>query len=178
MKLSSELFNQISRSFGEPPARGPEELIERGSVRIGLAGQAIIIPCPARCGRRPVSVAVRDLSSTGVGIIHTQRLEPGEQFILRLPQGTHGAATATVLCTVVHCQPLALGVYALGARFADLIEASATTAPGGASRGRPPAMHVGALADAFRDQSHGRLTAEEAEQLREVEERLSRLQEQ
>jgi PilZ domain len=178
MRLSAELFHQISRSFGEAPQRGPEASNERGEARIGLVGRATIIPCPQRCGRRPVSVAVRDLSSSGLGVIHTQRLDPGEQFILRMPSGTRGATATAVLCTVVHCQPLALGVYALGARFADVIESAATSAPGSTAPKCPPTMHVGSLAEAFRDQALGGLSAEEAEQLREVEERLSRLQEQ
>jgi hypothetical protein len=174
MRLSTELFNQITRSFSEALHRGSAASDDRGEVRAGLVGQAIIIPCPARCGRRPVSVAVRDLSSAGLSVIHTQRLDGGEQFILRLPPGARGAA---VLCTVVHCRPLALGVYALAARFADLIEGSATRATGDTPSEHPPTMHVASLADAFCDQALAGLTAEEAGQLREVEERLSRLQE-
>ncbi len=170
MKLSSELLNHLTLSLGGGSA--PEYAGEhRGDPRLGLIGRAMIIPCPARCGRRPVSVAVRDLSAAGIGIVHTNRLERGEQFILRIPAAAGGSPTSAVLCTIAHCRPVGLGVYMIGAHYAGLIDpVHAPTA------NKPVVLPLESMVTAFRQQAADGLSEDEAEQLRQVEARLSRLQ--
>lgn len=170
MKLSNELLNHLTRSIGDGSANEFEGE-HRGDPRLGLIGRGVIIPCPARWGRRPVSVAVRDLSAAGIGIIHTHRLEQREQFILRIPAGHVATLANAVLCTVAHCRPVGLGVYMIGAHYAALIDpANAPTAS------KPEPLPVESMITAFRGQIADGLSEEEAEQLRQVEARLSTLQ--
>jgi hypothetical protein len=176
MIVSAELFDQTSRSFVSGSAHMPEQLDMRSDVRVGLVGRAVIIPCPARCKRQPATVALRDVSAAGLQVIYTQRLESGEQFILCMPPAAGGAPPEGVVCTVVHCQPVALGIYAIGARFAQKLGlASADNSSGRSARGGP-AMNVDGLAEAFRDHAVAGLNPEEHEQLRQLEARLGRLQ--
>jgi hypothetical protein len=170
MKISTELFSHLTRSLAEESGRRGEGEA-RESNRIGLIGRGTIIPCPARCGRQPVSVAIRDLSPVGIGVVHNQRLEQGEQFILRVP-ALEGQTTSTaVLCTVVHWRLVGSAVYMIGARFAGLIQ------PAGSYAGhKPVALPVESMATAFRRQAADGLSEDEAEQLRQVEARLGRLQ--
>jgi hypothetical protein len=172
MKISTELFSHLTRSLGEGIAR-EADAEERGSARIGVIGRGVIIPCPARCRRQPVSVAVRDLSSTGIGVMHSQRLEQGEKFILRVPAVPGQSAGTAVLCTVVHCRPVGLGVYLIGAHFASLIQPAAA-----ADENRPVSLPTASIATAFRQQTADELSEEEAEQLRQLEARLNLLQSQ
>lgn len=170
MKLSNELFDHLTRSIGDE-ASGEFEGEHRGDPRLGLVGRGVIIPCPARCGRRPVSVAVRDLSAAGIGIIHTHRLEQREQFILRIPAVPGVLSASAVLCTVAHCRPVGLGIYMIGAHYAGLIDPA--HAP---TTNKPVPLQVESMVTAFRQQAVDGLSEEEAEQLRQVEARLSGLQ--
>jgi hypothetical protein len=141
----------------------------RTDSRVGLLGQAIIIPCPARCGRKPVSVAIRDLSPLGIGVIYDQQLDPGEQFILRVPGQSQTSPTA-ILCTVVYCRSLTPAAFSLGARFVGRVESGNSAAS--------PRLDSGSMESMtrmFQQQAAAGLSQEEAEQVREVEERLRRL---
>jgi hypothetical protein len=170
MKISTELFSYLTRSLSEGSGRR-DEAEARDSARTGLIGRGVIIPCPARCGRQPVSVAIRDLSSVGIAVVHNQRLVQGEQFILRVPALDGQNISTAVLCTVVHWRLVGSGVYMIGARFAGLVQ------PTGAPAGHKPlAIPVESMATVFRQQAADGLSEDEAEQLRQVDERLGRLQ--
>jgi len=168
MKLSSELLAHIAHSLENSPS---DHVVaeHRGEARTPLLGQATIIPCPARCGRRPASVAVSDLSPLGIGVIHDQRLDSGEQFILRVPGDRRSSPTA-FLCIVMHCRPIGPGAFALGARFAGRIEQG-----NAATSERPDPSSLDSMTHAFRQQAAAGLSQDEAEQLRAVESRLSKL---
>lgn len=168
MKLPTNLIQEMTRScFGEPTTGTAEQ---RTESRHAVPGHALVIPCPARFHRRPVIAAVRDLSTAGIGLVHSQRIENGEQFILRMPLERGPIA---LLCTVTYCKPVALGIYALGAFFAREINSNATTAPTDAQiPSAPPAMGVVEMSEAFSRSAAGGLSPEESEQLKQMEERL------
>jgi hypothetical protein len=166
MKLSAELFHHLSRSLSDQPS-DHLSAENRGDPRARLLGRAVIIPCTERCERKPVSVGVRDLSPTGVGVIHDQRLDQGDQFILRVP-GQKQSAPPALLCTVMHCRVIGPAVFCLGASFAGRIE------PGqNASMERLDPASLDSITQVFRQQAALGLTEAEAAQLREVEMRLS-----
>ena len=62
-----------------------------------------------------ITAWVRDLSRGGIGIMHTQRLEPGTQFIVTLPRMDGGPER--LVCQVVYCADGAPDLYSIGAQF-------------------------------------------------------------
>jgi hypothetical protein len=56
-------------------------------------------------------VLVRDLSTTGAGIIHSGRLKLGAKYLLEIPRPGQQALSAIV--TVVRCQEIAGGLFNL-----------------------------------------------------------------
>jgi hypothetical protein len=168
MKLPVNLIQELTRRCFADPATGTVE--QRSESRHIVPGHAVVIACPARFDRRPVIAAVRDLSTTGIGLIHSQRIENGEQFILRMPLERGPIA---LLCTVTYCKPVALGIYALGAFFVREINPNATTAPTDSqSPSAPPAVGVVEMSEAFSRGAAAGMTPEEREQLQQMEERL------
>jgi hypothetical protein len=117
MQLSGALFEQITSSLsGEPSARadGSDGAQRRREPRVGVRAQVTVIPLTDSFAAAPFEVPVRDLSAGGIGFIHTSKIGLDEQFVVLLPEGRQSVA---VLCQVAYYQPLADGVYGVGARF-------------------------------------------------------------
>jgi hypothetical protein len=77
-----------------------EQKEKRKSKRMRRDGKIQIVPCARGTLGIPVLVRLRDLSATGIGITHTQRLDVGSQFIIRLE---NGGQLKTLLYTVRRC---------------------------------------------------------------------------
>jgi PilZ domain len=111
MRISAEMFEAITTSI-----RGDSRDEKRKEPRVGLSGKVfIVVPSPST-DRKPKLVAVRDLSAGGIGIIHNEKLEPGQQFNLLLKYEQIGLLKE-IICTVRWSRSLGSGLYAIGAKF-------------------------------------------------------------
>lgn len=157
MKLSDNLFREVIKGLKLPDGR---------AQRVPLVGRATIIPCTPHHGNRPAAVVVRDLSPTGIGIVHLEELQAGEQFIL-CPPGLNARDPRLIMCSIVHCEPLEHGLFGIGATFVKTL----TAGPGDF-----PVLPVEGLVTAFRREAAAALQAlEEGDaQFGKIEERMSR----
>ena len=105
------MFEAITKTI-----RGDTRGEKRKDPRVGLSGRMIIIPLPPAVNRKPVTVAVRDLSAGGIGILHNEAFKEGQQFNLLLKY-ENNAETRLILCTVRRSQPVGADRYVIGASF-------------------------------------------------------------
>jgi hypothetical protein len=111
MKISAEMFEAITASI-----RGEARHEKRKSPRVGLSGKMTIMPLPPAKNCKPVLVPVRDLSATGIGILHSEDLQMGQQFNLVL-KSERTAKTRVILCTVRWSLLAGPDMYSIGASF-------------------------------------------------------------
>ena len=118
MSLPAELFSEITDSItivgheeGAQGARRPQ--------RYQLRTHVTLLPWndPANA----VSVRIRDLSTDGLGVLHSQRMSLDDQFVICFPRGEK---TVLALYTIVYWEPLSENLYAIGAQFEQLVEQS------------------------------------------------------
>jgi len=125
MNLPDDLYRQITEAItvvGEDNAADPGD---RRSPRVKLCTQVSLYPWTSPADS--FSVRIRDLSTGGIGILHTQRLPLDSQFVVRLPRaGSNGPLL--LLYTVVFWEPLAENLVTIGARFERVIAESELTA--------------------------------------------------
>ncbi|HET6251312.1 MAG TPA: hypothetical protein VFE47_26750 [Tepidisphaeraceae bacterium] len=114
MDLSAEQFIQIVTA---PPAQptADETPDQRRTPRTGLRTRAAIIPLGENAHPAAITIEVRDLSASGIGFLHEQKMALDEQFALVLPRTND--TPSVVLCSVAFWQPLARDLFAVGARF-------------------------------------------------------------
>ena len=62
-----------------------------------------------------VTVILQDLSSTGMGVLHSHPLDLGKQFQIPLQRGF--SESLSLVCTVVRCEQLDEGLYSIGLEF-------------------------------------------------------------
>ena len=117
MDLSAEQFSDVIHAHAADLARSASD--KRRRPRTGLQMQATLLPLCETPDHGPLTVQVRDLSSSGIGFLHSQKLSLDEQFALVLPR--EGDAPSLVLCEVAFWQPLARDLYAIGARFVRVL---------------------------------------------------------
>jgi len=65
---------------------------------------------------RKYSVLTRDISQAGIGLLQSIALQQGQEFVLSLPR-QHGKPHLFFVTVVMHCRPLADGLYGLGCEF-------------------------------------------------------------
>src|SRR5438874_12176736 len=113
MLISPEVFDAVVAAIRRQ-AKVADVSERRKTPREPVVGQAIIIPCGPRPKRIASIVEVRDISPDGLGIVHTEPLNVGENFILYLSSTTEPKA---ILCTVTRWNPLGQRFFAIGAAF-------------------------------------------------------------
>jgi hypothetical protein len=126
-EISAEAFESIIRSL-RSDARVGRGSDKRKTPRVGLSGRVTIIPCSPNSDRNPVVAMVRDLSTTGIGLAHSNPLVVGEQILLRFA-ATHMEPAKTILCTVTHSHTVGERLTTTGARFIKDIEIATPPAP-------------------------------------------------
>ena len=123
MELTARQFADMVNHLKGPSRFGGEQ---RRAPRVERQSRIAIVPVADGQPRTPVDVDVKNMSSRGLGFVHTRKLKPGSQFLVNLsPQGS---APVEMLCTVVHCDPAGKGVYAIGAEFTCLAPTAGATA--------------------------------------------------
>jgi hypothetical protein len=63
----------------------------------------------------PISVVLADMSTSGLGILHSTPLRVGDQF--QIPLTRELAEPLTLICTCVRCEKLDEGLYSVGFEF-------------------------------------------------------------
>jgi hypothetical protein len=97
-----------------------EGLERRTYPRIPL--QKCMAVIPFRDGQEGdlLEVWMRDISQGGIGLVHTEPMHRGDEFLVHLPQGER---MLKVRCRVTYCAPLfgqaGNGMYGIGARFVE-----------------------------------------------------------
>lgn len=174
MKLSDAMLEKVTVSLqeGVNPSVGSER---RREPRTAFNGRATIVRCDDAARRTPLSVRIRDLSASGVGIHHSEELQNGDRFILLLPPAMAAVAKG-VLCTVTNCRPAPAGGFDIGAMFTNLLrptnEAAFTaSSPPAVSQ---PTLPVHQVIEAFRTQLKGVLSDEELRVIQSIEDRVRR----
>ena len=91
----------------------------RRSPRREVNKTAELIVCPASSRTAPIKVNVRDISSTGVGLIHNEPLPLGQKYVVREPSII--PRSQPCLYTVVRADPAGEGKYSIGLHASHLI---------------------------------------------------------
>jgi hypothetical protein len=118
MDLSAEQYKEIIQSL---KAHGWERrnAEQRNQPRVGLRSHLSIRPQLADGAAQKASkVWLRDLSPTGIGIVHSQLLEEGTEFVAEFPTFNH--RKLSVLYSVAHCHPLSKSLFNIGGRLKGL----------------------------------------------------------
>ena len=115
MQLSAELYRQIVKSLRSDP-RSSRNLEKRIAPRVGLRSKLTIArKIPGSSAAPQLAVWVRDLSTSGIGIVSAEPLPMKSEFVALLP-GALGESMSIVY-TVVHCKEQAKNLFAIGATF-------------------------------------------------------------
>ena len=106
---------------------GVAQANRRKTARIRRDGTMFLMPCRQGVLGQPVQVRLKDISSGGIGIVHTQAFDAGSQFVIQLPQP--GGLTKSLLYTVVRCEASAGGPFSIGAELACVLRSDAGAEP-------------------------------------------------
>jgi hypothetical protein len=114
IELSADQLGQLSavlRLAGSRTVpserRRTQRLDVRASVSIAMVNDGESGP--------PIAMRIRDLSPRGVALLHTEPMQPGQQFILTLQRGD--GPPVEILCTVVHSLAGKGRLHTIGAEF-------------------------------------------------------------
>jgi hypothetical protein len=91
---------------------------KRRSRRIAGTGKLKVIPCARGILAPPIDASLKDVSSSGIGLVTKRRLELGTQFIVQLPGP--GGAVKTLLYAVVRCDT-SCGLSSVGATLTNVL---------------------------------------------------------
>ena len=115
MQLAQGLFQDITGR----PDHGPYPLKDerRVSPRIPIGMRGKIRTQNQTSDAWPVTVMVRDISRQGIGLLTTDEISPGKEFMLKLRIKDEGAVQ--IPCIVTRCERGGLGEthFVLGAMF-------------------------------------------------------------
>jgi hypothetical protein len=116
MSLPAEIFADITDSI---TIVGHDEAAagNRRTPRVHLRTHVQLLPWNNPSDS--ISVRIRDLSTDGLGVLHSQRMALDEQFVIAYPRCDE---TVHALYTIVYWEPLAENLYAIGAQFERLID--------------------------------------------------------
>jgi hypothetical protein len=121
MHLSAEQYKEIIKSL---KSHGWERhnSEQRIRPRVGLRSQLAIRPRSSGVASpRALQVWLRNLSRSGIGIVHSQGLDEGTEFVAEFPGYNH--RNLSVLYSVAHCKPLSKALFGIGAKFKGLLAA-------------------------------------------------------
>ena len=91
----------------------------RRSPRREVNKTAELIVCPASSRTAPIKVNIRDISATGVGLMHHEPLPLGQKYVVREPSII--ARSQPCLYTVVRADRMGEGKFSIGLHASHLI---------------------------------------------------------
>jgi hypothetical protein len=117
MELSAELFEAtLHRIKGDGGTGGVER---RTTPRVGLRCAVKLLPVKNGTMGAGIAVWTRDISRSGIGVMSSKRMKPGDHFVLTLAS-TETKSTVVLYCTVRNCEALVRGIFAIGLSFEAL----------------------------------------------------------
>jgi len=121
MTLPPEIFDEITRSVTIVGHESDQEKEHGGRLTPRFQLRTHVTLLPWNDPSNALSVRIRDLSTDGLGVLHTQRMSLDDQFVVCFPKGEE---TILALYTIVYWEPLGENLYAIGAQFDHLLEQS------------------------------------------------------
>ena len=85
----------------------------RRAPRVGLRAKVDMVTSPEHPAT--AQVWIRNISLSGVGLLHNRKLAAGDTIVLRFP--TADRTLLSVPCEVIHCQSIPNQFFRIGARF-------------------------------------------------------------
>ena len=70
----------------------------------------------------PFTVRIEDFSPTGVGLVHNAPLDPGSEYLIKVPRPNY--QDLIVLLTVARCKRLEDGTYLVGLELSSVLDRS------------------------------------------------------
>jgi hypothetical protein len=120
--LPAEQFKEIIRSL-RSDGQGRRSLEKRTGPRVGLRARLTIRRHRGGVlSKNSILVWLRDLSVEGIGLVHSQVLDDGEEFIAEFP--LRNQQNLNVLYRVVHCKMLSKNLFCIGARLVRMLDES------------------------------------------------------
>ena len=116
MELSAELFHQIVEALKSDSSR---ERDKRSAPRVGLRAMVTILP-PLGVRAPAERMRCRNLSASGIGLMHNKELRCGTEFVACLP-ATGMSKPVHIACTVVHCRKLSPDLFSIGGRIVRVL---------------------------------------------------------
>jgi hypothetical protein len=119
MDLDENKFTTILHALqASEPAQSVDE--RRIYPRIPMQKCLAVIPYKEGQQGDVMEVWMRDISRGGIGLVHNQPMQRGDEFLVHLPEHD---AEAKVRCRVTYSAPLSgkssQGLYGIGARFIE-----------------------------------------------------------
>jgi hypothetical protein len=116
MKLTVQDFAEVVAVLrGEQSDTSAQE--KRRAVRMAVQSKLIVgVLKDEETISRTFSVLSRDISLAGIGLMQSVALQQGQQFVIGLPRKDPKPPLLFVT-TVLHCRPMADGLYGLGCEF-------------------------------------------------------------
>jgi len=112
MKLSAETFYQLLASLQAGACCGLDDL--RNEPRVEAIGHAKVTS-RSTAGEETFVVGVRNLSRSGIGLIHVQPLAVGQELNLLLP--TVDDPNNYITYKIVRCARIGAKLFSIGARL-------------------------------------------------------------
>ena len=114
MPLALQDFNAVLEELKGPGANGAGHE-KRRAVRTEV--QAKVLVAPVIHGRVGTAFTdlTSDISATGLGLVQSIPMARNQHLLVRLPRKNR--KPLYILCWVMHCRPLAHGLFALGVEF-------------------------------------------------------------
>jgi hypothetical protein len=116
MTLSAEMFQQIVEALRSDALSDRDK---RTAPRVGLRAQVLVLPPPG-VRAQPQRMRCRNLSASGIGLLHTREMRLGTEFVVRLA-AAGVAAPVHIACLVVHSQKQGPDLYSIGARIVRVL---------------------------------------------------------
>jgi hypothetical protein len=118
--LPAEQFKEIIRSL-RSDGQGRRSLEKRTGPRVGLRARlSLRIHRAGVLSKNSILVWLRDLSVEGIGLVHSQPLEDGDEFLAEFP--LRNQQNLNVLYRVVHCKMLSKNLFCIGARLVRMLD--------------------------------------------------------
>ena len=117
MELTADMFKGIVGTHRGGASCGPDD--HRRASRTPTRVCATLLPFSDAFSLHAIRVPVRDVSRGGFRFLYDRPVALGESFALVLPETS--APPTVILCTVANWEPLTANLYAIGARFAQVL---------------------------------------------------------
>jgi hypothetical protein len=125
LTLTADAFNQIVNSLRSDEGRRFNE--KRAKPRVGVRGRvSIVLLSHDGTGEKTLTVWVRDVSATGIGILLNEPLAHGSRFAACFHRNADQPLTLTYV--VAHAKTAVKGLYNIGAHLVGVDDQSAANA--------------------------------------------------